>query len=58
MTTDNFCFDLSNKLIQTSQKGGQQYNDTSPFGISWSHSILQPHSAFPSRLDSQVSSEL
>jgi hypothetical protein len=30
MTTDNFCFYLQNKLIQTSQTGGQQYSDTSP----------------------------
>jgi hypothetical protein len=33
MTTDNFCFYLQNRLIQTSQKGGQQYSDTSPFSI-------------------------
>jgi len=33
MTTDNFCFYLQNRLIQTSQTGGQQYNDTSPFSI-------------------------
>jgi hypothetical protein len=30
MTTDNFCFYLQNRLIQTSQKGGQRYSDTSP----------------------------
>ncbi len=30
MTTDDFCFYLQNRLIQTSQTGGQQYNDTSP----------------------------
>ncbi len=35
MTTDNFCFYLQNRLIQTSQTGGQWYNDTSPFRISW-----------------------
>ncbi len=35
MTTDNFCFYLANKLIQTSQTGGQQYSDTSPFSIPW-----------------------
>ncbi len=28
MTTDNFCFYLQNRLIQTS--GGQRYSDTSP----------------------------
>jgi hypothetical protein len=33
MTTDNFCFYLKKKLIQTSQTGGQQYSDTSPFSI-------------------------
>jgi hypothetical protein len=30
MTTDNFCFYLQNRLIQTSQTGGQLYSDTSP----------------------------
>jgi hypothetical protein len=39
MTTDNFCFYLQNTLIQTSQTGGQQYNDPSPFSIPW----FQPH---------------
>ncbi len=29
--TDNFCFYLQNRLIQTSQTGGQWYSDTSPF---------------------------
>jgi len=28
MTTDHFCFCLQNRLIQTSQTGGQQYSDT------------------------------
>ncbi len=32
-TTDNFCFYLQNRLIQTSQTGVQQYSDTSPFSI-------------------------
>jgi hypothetical protein len=35
MTTHNFCY-LQNRLIQTSQTGGQQYSDTSPFSIPWS----------------------
>jgi len=35
MTADNFCFYLQNRLIQTSQTGGQQYSDTSPFSIPW-----------------------
>jgi hypothetical protein len=30
MTTDNFGFYLQNRLIQTSQTGGQPYSDTSP----------------------------
>jgi len=33
MTTDNFCFYLQNRLIQTSQTGGQLYINTSPFSI-------------------------
>jgi hypothetical protein len=33
--TDNFCFYLQNRQIQTSQTGGQWYSDTSPFGIPW-----------------------
>jgi hypothetical protein len=35
MTTDNFCFYLQNRLIQTSQTGGQWYSDTSLFSIHW-----------------------
>jgi len=35
MTTDNFCFYLQNRIIQTSQRGGQQYSDTSLFSIPW-----------------------
>jgi hypothetical protein len=35
MTTDNFCFYLQNRLIQTSQTGGQWYSDTSSFSIPW-----------------------
>jgi hypothetical protein len=26
---------LQNRLIQTSQTGGQRYSDTSPFSIPW-----------------------
>ncbi len=33
MTTDNFCFYLQNRLIQTIQTGVQWYSDTSPFSI-------------------------
>jgi hypothetical protein len=33
MTADNFCFYLQNRLIETSQTGGQWYSDTSPFSI-------------------------
>jgi hypothetical protein len=32
MTTDNICFYLKNRQIQTSQTGGQSYSDT-PFSI-------------------------
>jgi hypothetical protein len=35
MTTDNFCFYLQNRLIQTSQTGGQWYSDALPFSIPW-----------------------
>jgi hypothetical protein len=35
MTTDNFCFYLQNRQIQTSQAGGQWYSDTFPFSIPW-----------------------
>ncbi len=35
VTTDNFCFYLQNRRIQTSQTGGQWYSDTSPFSIPW-----------------------
>jgi hypothetical protein len=31
--TDNFSFHSQNRLIQSHQTGGQQYSDTSPFGI-------------------------
>jgi hypothetical protein len=41
MTTDNFCFYLQNRLIQTSQTGGQWYSDISPFSILWP-SALNP----------------
>jgi len=33
MTTDNFCFYLKNRLIQTTPTGGQRYSDSSPFSI-------------------------
>jgi hypothetical protein len=40
MTTDIFCFYLQNRLIQTSQTGGQQYSDASPFSIPWRKYLL------------------
>jgi hypothetical protein len=42
MTTDNFCFHLQNRLIQTSQTGGQPYSDTSLVlpGLAKRHPIL------------------
>jgi hypothetical protein len=33
MTTDKFCFCFQNRLIQTSQTGGQRYNDNCPISI-------------------------
>jgi hypothetical protein len=33
MTTDNFCFHLQNRLIQTGQTGGQMYSDTPPLAF-------------------------
>jgi len=35
LTTEIFCFYLQNRLIQTSQIGGQWYSDSSPFSIPW-----------------------
>ncbi len=35
MTTDNCCFYLQNRLIQTSQTGGQQYSNTTPLSVPW-----------------------
>jgi hypothetical protein len=35
MTTENFCFYLQSRLIQTSKTVGQQYSDASPFSIPW-----------------------
>jgi hypothetical protein len=34
MTTNNFCFYLQNRLVQTSQTGGQWYSNTSPLWYS------------------------
>jgi hypothetical protein len=45
MTTDNFHFYLQNRLIQTSQTGGQWYSDTSPFSIPSSDYPASRHSA-------------
>jgi hypothetical protein len=39
MTTDNFCFYLQNRQIQTSQTGGQR--DTSPLSIPWYERSIQ-----------------
>jgi hypothetical protein len=44
MTTDNFCFYLQKRLIQTSQTGGQRYSDTSPFIIPLK--IFRPYLVF------------
>ncbi len=40
MTTENFYFYLQNRLIQTSQIGGQWYSDTSHFSILWLSPII------------------
>ncbi len=41
MTTDNFCFYLQNRLIQTSQTGGQQYSElVFPGGTLRAHTLL------------------
>ncbi len=37
MTTDNFCLYLQNRLVQTSQTGGQWYSDTSSFSVPCSY---------------------
>ncbi len=66
MATDNFCFFLQNRLIQTSQTGGQRYSDTSPFSIpcpdyQWLKSGLcpggtevEPSSLFPEMVGSNL----
>ena len=41
MTIDNVCFYLQNRLIQTSQTGGQRFSDTSPFSIPWPNPLVQ-----------------
>ncbi len=41
-STDKFCFYFQNRLSQTSQTGGQQYCDTSPFSIPCSNLTLEP----------------
>jgi hypothetical protein len=33
MNTDSFCFCLQNRLIQTSQTGGERNSDTTPLSI-------------------------
>jgi len=42
MTTDNICYYLQNRIIQTSQTGGQQYSDTSPPLVFSDHSYTRP----------------
>jgi hypothetical protein len=43
MTTDNFCLNLQNRQILTSQTGGQRYSDTSPFSIPWQSYLSEKH---------------
>jgi hypothetical protein len=42
ITTENFCFYLQNRLIQTGQTGGQLYSDTAPFSIPCSYQHFPP----------------
>ncbi len=42
MTIDKFCFYLKNRLIQTSQTGGQLYSDTSPCSVTHQMPIPVP----------------
>jgi hypothetical protein len=51
MTTDNFCFYLQNRLIQTSQTGGQWYSDTSPFSIPWHFNFFGQNSHFLQKVE-------
>jgi hypothetical protein len=44
-----FCFYLQNRLIQTSQTGGQLYSDTSPFSIPCLMFITLATEQFPLR---------
>jgi hypothetical protein len=46
MTTENFCFYLQNRLVQTSQIGDQWYSDTSHFSIPC---IKYPFAAIPGK---------
>jgi hypothetical protein len=43
ITTDNFCFYLHKRLIQTSQTGGQRYSDTSLFSIPWFQALKKKY---------------
>jgi hypothetical protein len=43
MTTDNFCFYLQNRPIQTSRTGGQWYSDTPPLVFPTYALSLIPH---------------
>ncbi len=49
MTTDIFCFYLQNRLIQTSQTGGQWYSDTFPFSIPCPRYLSRQKHASPTR---------
>jgi hypothetical protein len=49
MTTDNFCFYLQNRLVQTSQTGGQWYSDTSTFSIPWLSTLANSASPLPTK---------
>jgi hypothetical protein len=51
MTTDDFCFYLQNRVIQTSLTGGQWYSDPSPFSIPWARYCM-PSVAGPNAFSS------
>ncbi len=58
MKTNNFCFYLQNRLIQTGQTGGQWYSDTSPFSIPWLEPNLFRAIQFFNEADTLESSSL
>jgi hypothetical protein len=59
METDHFCFYSQNRLIQSSQTGGQQYSNYSPFSFPWlDYSGKSYRSGRSSTVDLHVTSSL